>query len=104
MTIRQLPRIMLAAASVIGLAAGAAAAQTRSDVQQVTEITTDLGQNASAVTYWIRQSEGWHVVTTVDSIVGGGTQTTESQHAVVRFTANMMPGQSQLVSVPGPSG
>jgi len=104
MTIRHLPRLALAVASVFGLAAGAAFAQTRPALQEVTEITTNLGQNASAVTYWIRQSEGWHVVTTVDSIVGEDAQTAQSHHAVVRFTANMMPGQSQVVSVPGPAG
>jgi hypothetical protein len=105
MTTRHPPRIALAAAALFSLAAtGAASAQTRPALQQVTEITTDLGQNASAVTYWIRQSEGWHVVTTVDSIVGEDTQSAQSRHAVVRFTVNMLPGQSQLVSVPGPAG
>jgi len=92
-------------AVLMGLGAGGAAlAQTRPALQQVTEITTDLGQNASAVTYWVRQSEGWHVVTTVDSIVGEATQTAQDRHAVVRFTANLLPGQAQLVSVPGPIG
>jgi hypothetical protein len=105
MTIRFTPRVALVGAALFGLAAGGvASAQTRPALQEVTEITTDLGQNASAVTYWIRQSEGWHVVTTVDSIVGEPTQTAQDRHAVVRFSANLLPGQRQVVSVPGPVG
>jgi hypothetical protein len=104
MTIRFMPRVAFVGAALIGLAAGGASAQTQPALPQVTEITTDLGQNASAVTYWVRQSEGWHVVTTVDSIVGEATQTAQDRHAVVRFTANLLPGQAQIVSVPGPIG
>ncbi len=104
MTIRNLTRAALAGAALLGLAtAGTASAQTRGALPQLSEITTDLGQNASAVTYWITQRDGWRVVTTVDSVVGD-PQSAESRHAVVRFTAIMQPGQSHLVSVPGAVG
>jgi hypothetical protein len=92
----------LVGAVLLGLTAGgAAAAQTRPDVPEVTEVTTDLGQNASAVTYWIKQADAWHVVTTVDA---GTAEAAQERHAVVRFTVNLLPGQAQLVSVPGPLG
>jgi hypothetical protein len=61
-------------------------------------VTTELSPNASAVTYWVGGSDGWHVVTTVDSVfsLDGDTE----QHAVVRFSSILLPGQSQLISVP----
>jgi hypothetical protein len=95
-------RAALVGAALLGLTAGGAAlAQTAPEVPQVTAVTTDLGQNASAVTYWIRQADAWHVVTTVDANVGEAAQ---ERHAVVRFTVNLLPGQAQLVSVPAPIG
>jgi hypothetical protein len=61
-------------------------------------VTTELSPNASAVTYWVSGSDGWHVVTTVNSAfsLDGDTE----QHAVVRFSSVLLPGQSQLISVP----
>jgi hypothetical protein len=95
-------RVALVGAALLGLAAsGAAVGQTRPELPQVTEVTTDLGQNASAVTYWIKQADTWHVVTTVDAAVG---EAAPDRHAVVRFTVNLLPGQVQLVSVPAPIG
>jgi hypothetical protein len=65
-------------------------------------VTTELSPNASAVTYWVGGSDGWHVVTTVDSVfsLDGDTE----QHAVVRFSSILLPGQSQLISVPAAIG
>jgi hypothetical protein len=58
----------------------------------------DLGVNASAITYWESKSDGWHVVTTVDIVIGRDGEA--EKHAVVRFSAVLLPGQMQLVSVP----
>ncbi|HET6234803.1 MAG TPA: hypothetical protein VFE41_07535 [Acetobacteraceae bacterium] len=59
---------------------------------------TALDANASAITYWVKQSDGWHVVTTVDSVIERNDD--GEKHAVVRFSSVLMPGQSQLISVP----
>jgi hypothetical protein len=61
-------------------------------------VTTELGANASAVTYWVARSDGWHVVTTVDTVVERNSDA--DKHAVVRFSSVLLPGQSQLISVP----
>ena len=63
---------------------------------------TELDANTSAITYWVSESDGWHVVTTVDSVMG---QRGEAEgHAVVRFSSVLLPGQSQLIAVPAAIG
>jgi hypothetical protein len=63
---------------------------------------TELSVNASAITYWVSASDGWHVVTTVDTLFG--LDSDAESHAVVRFSAVLLPGQCQLISVPGTIG
>jgi hypothetical protein len=67
-------------------------------VRERQPVVTELGANASAITYWVSEPDGWHVVTTVDTVIGqeGDAET----HAVVRFSSMLLPGQSQLISVP----
>lgn len=65
-------------------------------------VVTRLGENATAVSYWAIASDGWHVVTTVDTVFAADTET--EQHLIVRFSATLQPGQEQLVSVPGAIG
>jgi hypothetical protein len=65
-------------------------------------VTTRLGNGATAVSYWSSAADGWHVVTTVDSVVAADTET--EQHLIVRFSATLQPGQEQLVTVPGALG
>jgi hypothetical protein len=61
-------------------------------------ITTELGGNAKAITYWTDQPEGAHVVTTVDTVAAADTDA--EQHAVVRLQTVLQPGQAQEISVP----
>lgn len=61
-------------------------------------VLIELGANASAFTYWVSEPDGWHVVTTVDTV--SGRDSDAETHAVVRFSAVLLPGQSQLISVP----
>ena len=61
-------------------------------------MTTGLGANAAAITYWVSKSDGWHVVTTVDTVIEQNGEA--EKHAVVRFSSVLLPGQSQLISVP----
>ncbi|MEA2744040.1 MAG: hypothetical protein QOG25_2411 [Acetobacteraceae bacterium] len=74
------------------------AAQLASTVREGQGVTTELSGNASAITYWVNEADGWHVVTTVDTVTGQNGETEE--HAVVRFASVLLPGQSQLISVP----
>jgi hypothetical protein len=64
-------------------------------------VTTELSANAAAITYWVSKSDGWHVVTTVDTATGNREA---GKHAIVRFSSVLQPGQSQLVSVPSAIG
>ena len=50
------------------------------------------------ITYWVRGCDGWHVVTTVDTTIGQDGDA--EKHAVVRFSSVLLPGHSQLISVP----
>jgi hypothetical protein len=91
----------LAALLAVVLAAATAdlkAAQGNSAVHEGQAVATELSSNASAVTYWVSESDGWHVVTTVDTVISRDGEA--EQHAVVRFSSVLLPGQSQLISVP----
>jgi hypothetical protein len=80
------------------------AAEHPSVLPRAAAVTTDLGGKASAVTYWVDTADGWNVVTTVDSVIGDDTESGQARHAVVRFASLLLPGQSQVVSVPQPLG
>ena len=71
-------------------------------VRENQAVVTRLGHNAIAVSYWASAPDGWHVVTTVDTVYAADTET--EQHLIVRFSATLQPGQEQLVSVPGALG
>jgi hypothetical protein len=74
------------------------AARLDNAVREGQGVVTQLSANASAITYWVSGSDGWHVVTTVDTVFGHDGDA--DQHAVVRFSSVLLPGQSQLISVP----
>jgi hypothetical protein len=74
------------------------AADIDKTVREHQAAVTDLSANASAVTYWVSESDGWHVVTTVDTLIR--EHGNAEHHAVVRFSSVLLPGQSQLISVP----
>ena len=78
------------------------AADLNSTVREVQGVTTELGANASAITYWVNEADGWHVVTTVDILIGQSDDS--DNHAIVRFSSVLLPGQSQTISVPLPIG
>jgi hypothetical protein len=76
--------------------------QPNNAVREGHAVTTELGGNAAAVTYWVGKSDGWHVVTTVDTVIDRNGDA--GKHAIVRFSSVLQPGQSQLVSVPSAIG
>src|SRR5258708_17513916 len=78
------------------------AAQPDYAVRERQPVVTELGADASAITYWVSESDGWHVVTTVDTVIGRDGDA--EKHAVVRFSSALLPGQSQLISVPFAQG
>ena len=86
---------VLAVGFVAVAAAWAGAGKTVGEGQA---ITTELGGNAKAVTYWTNHPEGALVVTTVDTVAALDTEA--EQHAVVRLQATLQPGQAQEISVP----
>lgn len=93
-----------AAALAVGAAGYANAAEPRGAVPQLAGIATDLGHNTSALTYWLDEAGGAQFVTTIDTVTGSGVASSEDLHAVVRFSALILAGQSQTISVPGPAG
>ena len=84
--------------AALATAPGLKADQPDNAVREGHAVTTELGGNASAVTYWVSKSDGWHVVTTVDSVIERNGDA--EKHAVVRFASVLLPGQSQSISVP----
>jgi hypothetical protein len=90
-----LATILVTGAVAIAQPLWAGAAKTVGEGQA---ITTELGGNARAVTYWTNHPEGALVVTTVDTVAAADTDA--EQHAVVRLQAMLQPGQAQEISVP----
>jgi len=96
----------LRVATLVGLLAGGLAivspglkaGQASNIVRERQAVITELSPNAKAITYWVVASEGWQVVTTIDTVFNQDSDA--EQHAVVRFSAVLLPGQSQLISVP----
>jgi hypothetical protein len=77
------------------------ATQLENAVPEDAAVMTELDATTSALTYWASESDGWHVVTTVDAVAGRGDA---ERHVLVRFSSVLQPGQSQLISVPLPVG
>lgn len=78
------------------------AGELDSAVREAQPVMTELGASASALTYWVSEPDGWHVVTTVDTV--SGRDSDAETHDVVRFSSVLLPGQSQLISVPFAAG
>ena len=83
---------------VAAFATAAPAAEPNAAVPERQPVVTVLSATASAMTFWVIESDGWHVVTIVDMVILPGSDA--EQHAVVRFSSVLLPGQSQLISVP----
>ena len=93
---------ILALTLALAAAPAVRAADTESTLGEGRPLTTALGRDSSALTYWVKAADGWHVVTTVDSVSRRGSAA--ENHAVVRFSAVLLPGQSQVISVPALAG
>jgi hypothetical protein len=90
------------AIGVTAMAPQLQAAQPTGTLREGQGVTTELGGNASATTYWVNEADGWHVVTTVDTVTGQNGEAED--HSVVRFASVLLPGQSQVISVPFAAG
>jgi hypothetical protein len=75
-----------------------AAAQPNDALPERQPVMTELSANASAMTFWVSESDGWRVVTIVDTVVGEDSH--PEKHVIARFSSVLRPGQSQLISVP----
>ena len=99
----RLTRRLAASAAFLAIALAAAApalraAESGGIVREGQGVVTELGPDASAISYWTKAPDGWHEVTTVDMITGRDSDA--ERHAIVRFSAILLPGQSQLISIP----
>ena len=92
MSVKRFAAVALSAGILV---ATAAVADQPSSLHAPVAHTAVLGDNTSALTYWVDRVDGRHVVTTVDTQLAG-----TDQHAVVRFSAVLQPGQAQIVSIP----
>jgi len=81
---------------------GLSADQLQRPILEGQAVEARLNPNTSAITYWVSEPDGWHVVTTIDTVIA--QHATAEKHAVVRFEAVLLPGQSQVISVPFPIG
>ena len=97
-----IPVVAAAALLASGLAMAGSSSDSPRAAAEGQAITTDLGGNAKAVTYWTDHPEGARVVTTVDSVSAADTDA--EQHAVVRLVSTLQPGQVQEISVPFAAG
>jgi hypothetical protein len=75
-------------AAVTTATAGICAAEPERSVREGQGVITKLGANASAITYWVSELDGWQVVTTVDTTARVDNET----HAIVRFSSSLLPG------------
>jgi hypothetical protein len=92
-------KIAAIAGSLVATSATIAPAGQRDEqVPERQPVVTQLGADASAMTFWVVEPDGWRVVTIVDTAIGQGSDA--ERHAVVRFSSVLLPGQSQLISVP----
>ena len=94
--------LTLGAVLALGLATPGIAQERPTTVPEMAGVATDLGNHTSALTYWIDEAQGIRVVTTIDSVIGEAPSS--PRHSVVRFSALILPGQSQVITVPGPEG
>ncbi len=85
-------------AGVITTGLSAARAETIDVVSEGRGVMIDLGSDTSAMTYWARNAGSMHVVTTVNTVLNQDER--GERHAVVRFASDLLPGQSQEISIP----
>jgi hypothetical protein len=100
MNIRRLKRLTAPAAAAILLAATAAAEPLPEGRASVAK----LGDDASAVAFFVSRSDGDHVSIVVQSGEGAGVSGPGAHPSVVRFDGVIRPGQTIEVSAPAPSG
>jgi hypothetical protein len=87
-------KTLLAAAALV--VAGVATAQA-ADIAPITGHWTKLGEHFSALTYYLDEPDGFHVVVTTQ-------QGARDKAAVARFETVLAAGQSAAVSIPRPAG
>jgi hypothetical protein len=99
---RRLMNAALFAGTLVAASAAAErglnAAQRDDAVVEGHPVVTQLGSEASAMTYWRSQADGWHVVTIVQ--FAPMPDEPADKYAVVRFSSVLLPGQSQVISLP----
>jgi hypothetical protein len=82
------------------LAAGPSSA---TELREGQAAVTQLAPNASALTYFVDRSDGYHVIVTVKTAHDADADTLH-QPAVIRFTSRIVPGQTIDLSLPEAAG
>jgi hypothetical protein len=98
---RKLMNIAMLAGTLVAFATGVRglnAAPADDAVIEGSPVITQLGSDASAMTYWRSQQDGWHVVTIVQ--FAPMPEENSDKYPVVRFSSVLLPGQSQTISLP----
>ena len=91
------------AAIAIPLGASGPQAITGFRLNQGAVVVLLLGGNTSTTMHWFVQSDGFHVVTMIDTVQHGSVATDHTdRHSQVRFEAVLGPGQTETISVPEP--
>lgn len=96
----RIPGLAASLAPITDVSGSADAAEPHGTLPQVAWVATDPGSNASALTDWVDEADGLHVVATIHTIVGGTALPEPDRHAVVRFPALTMPKYGSLPGSP----
>jgi hypothetical protein len=98
-------RMAAGAAAMATLVAAAAPAEPQGVwLNELEVVVTDLGGGSNAQTFWVDRPDGFHVVTIVDTIRHDGDRGDgRDGHSAVQVTMMLWPGQTQLITVPGPN-
>jgi len=80
-------------------AAAAASPRRHSSLRKLRHSTpkayvSHVAADVSALTCWSEGKSGYDVITTL--------QTKQDSNGVVRFVSTLLPGQSQIIAIPGP--
>ena len=104
MSRNRISQIALTVALAIGVTGAASADEAHHILPQRVGVATALGGNASALIYWEDEADGIHVVTTINAGSGSESASGSQQRTLMRLSTLILPGQSQVIAIPGADG
>jgi hypothetical protein len=82
-------------ASALVIASTAMASAQADTLRPREAYLSHVATDVSALTYWSEGKSGYDVITTLET-------RQQENSSVVRFVSTLLPGQSQVIAVPGP--